>query len=156
MNNQLECLICQRIDLIKKSLNPYFVAELKTGYVVLGDSQYFKGYTLFLSKIHTSEIHLLPSDTKKIFLEEMSFVAEAVYHLFKPKKLNYELLGNTDEHLHWHIFPRYGTDPQPDMPIWVIDKKIQNAPEYVPTSEMLREVTKKLADEINKIQPQRI
>ena len=44
------CLICQRIELIKAGQNPYFVKELETGYVVIGDHQYFKGYTLFLAK----------------------------------------------------------------------------------------------------------
>ncbi|MDS2836880.1 HIT family protein, partial [Streptococcus pneumoniae] len=39
------CLICQRIELIKAGQNPYFVKELETGYVVIGDYQYFKGYT---------------------------------------------------------------------------------------------------------------
>jgi hypothetical protein len=32
--------------------------------------------------------------------------------------MNYELLGNTDPHLHWHIVPRYKTDPRWGQPIW--------------------------------------
>lgn len=47
MNN---CEICRRIKMIEEGTNPYFVAELETGYVVIGDHQYFEGYTLFLSK----------------------------------------------------------------------------------------------------------
>ncbi len=35
------CLICDRIELIKAGDNPYFVKELETGYVVIGDHQYF-------------------------------------------------------------------------------------------------------------------
>ena len=42
------CLICDRIEMIKNGDNPYFVKELKTGYVVIGDNQHFYGYTLFL------------------------------------------------------------------------------------------------------------
>ena len=41
------CLICDRINMIKQGTNKYFVAELETGYVVLGDNQHFLGYTLF-------------------------------------------------------------------------------------------------------------
>jgi len=48
------CLICQRIELIKSGDNPYFVKELETGYVVIGDHQYFEGYTLFLAKEHVT------------------------------------------------------------------------------------------------------
>ena len=44
------CGICERIQMIKNGSNPYFVKELETGYVVIGDFQHFKGYTLFLNK----------------------------------------------------------------------------------------------------------
>ena len=46
------CLVCDRIKMIKDNINPWFVKELKTGYVVIGDNQHFKGYTLFLCKEH--------------------------------------------------------------------------------------------------------
>lgn len=68
------CLICQRIDLIKKEENPYFVKELETGYLVVGDHQYFEGYSLFLAKEHVSELHHLKKETRLRFLEEMSLV----------------------------------------------------------------------------------
>lgn len=38
--------------MIKNGQNPYFVKELQTGYVVIGDNQHFYGYTLFLYKDH--------------------------------------------------------------------------------------------------------
>lgn len=44
------CFICDRINMTKNGTNPYFVKELETGYVVLGDNQHFKGYSLFLAK----------------------------------------------------------------------------------------------------------
>lgn len=101
-----ECLICERVKMIKNNLNKYFVKELETGYVVIGDHQYFKGYTLFLCKEHVTELHFLDEIFRMKFLYELSLVGEAVYNAFKPDKLNYELLGNGDAHLHWHIFPR--------------------------------------------------
>lgn len=61
------CLICERIDWIKEGRNPYFVKELETGYVVLGDHQYFKGYTLFLAKEHVTELHQMVPATKLKF-----------------------------------------------------------------------------------------
>ena len=53
------CMICERIRAIKNGTNPYFVQELETGYVVLGDHQHFKGYTLFLCKQHAAELFCL-------------------------------------------------------------------------------------------------
>ena len=99
------CLICDRIKMIKEDRNPYFVKELKTGYVVIGDHQHFKGYTLFLCKKHKTELFQLEDKVKIQFLEEMSLVAEAVSSAFGAEKMNYELLGNGDTHLHWHLFP---------------------------------------------------
>jgi diadenosine tetraphosphate (Ap4A) HIT family hydrolase len=36
----------------------------------------------------------------------MTFVAEAVFNVFTPDKMNHELLGNGCPHLHWHLYPR--------------------------------------------------
>ena len=117
-----KCLICERISLIKQGVSPHLVVELESSYVVLGDHQFYKGYTLLLSKIHCSELHLLPPGFKKQLLIEVAMVGEAVYKAFHPKKLNYELLGNEVSHVHWHIFPRYLDDPDLTMPVWVIDE----------------------------------
>ncbi len=48
----------------------------------------------------------------------MAEVAHAVARAFKPAKLNYEALGNGTPHLHWHLIPRYATDPHPRGPVW--------------------------------------
>ena len=117
------CMICQRIEQIEKGENPCFITEMKTGYVVFGDHQFYPGYSLFLSKIHAEELHDLVFDVKKQFLMEMTFVAEAIYKVFKPSKLNYELLGNKDRHMHWHLYPRYEDDPDPNKPIWSFPKE---------------------------------
>lgn len=141
------CLICNRISQIKNNNNPYFVKELKSGYAVLADYQFYKGYTLFLAKSHVEELHELKNN-REVYLQEMALVAEAVYIAFKPKKINYELLGNTDKHLHWHIIPRYANDPKPNSPIWIIDKKIRYAESVKPAAEELKRLIKNLANKI--------
>ena len=88
------CFICDRIKMINNGTNPYFVKELQTGYVVIGDNQHFKGYSLFLCKEHKTELFQLNHSKKIKFLEEMSIVAEAVSNAFGAEKMNYELLGN--------------------------------------------------------------
>ncbi len=123
MMDTLGCLICERIKLIEYGKNACFVSELSTGYIVFGDHQFYKGYTLFLSKNHVNELHELDPSTNLQFLKEMSIVAEAVHKLFRPRKLNYELLGNKDSHLHWHLFPRYLDDPDINRPVWAYPKQ---------------------------------
>jgi diadenosine tetraphosphate (Ap4A) HIT family hydrolase len=144
-----KCLICERIELIKNNQNKFFVKELPSGYVVLGDYQYYNGYTLLLSKTHTDELHKLTPKDRSQFLEDMALTAEAVYKAFQPNKLNYELLGNSDSHLHWHIFPRYKDDPQADRTVWVTPYSIRSA--ETPSEGKINELKDKLLTEINKL-----
>lgn len=80
------CLICDRIKMIKINQNKFFVKELKTGYVVLGDNQHFKGYTLFLYKEHENELYQLEPNEKLNFLEEMSLVGKLYQKPLNVKK----------------------------------------------------------------------
>ncbi|MGN0633898.1 MAG: HIT family protein [Oscillospiraceae bacterium] len=81
------CFICDRINMIKDGTNPYFVKELETGYVVLGDNQHFKGYSIFICKEHKTELFHLDHSYMMKFLEEMSIVAEAVSKAFSAEKM---------------------------------------------------------------------
>jgi diadenosine tetraphosphate (Ap4A) HIT family hydrolase len=119
-----QCEICRRLPLITP-YSPYFIAELETGFAVLGDHQVYEGYTIFIAKKCVPELHELERAERQKFLEEMSLVAEAVFNATKPRKLNYELLGNSVSHLHWHLFPRYANDPDPKWPVWN-DPRIQS------------------------------
>lgn len=150
MNNN-ECFICKRINMIEKGENPYFVAELETGYVVIGDHQYFNGYTLFLCKQHETELHFLDENYKIKFLTEMSMVAEAVHSAFKPEKLNYELLGNGDTHIHWHIFPRRENDTPVKGPVWWLDREVMYSNDVKPSEQELTEMKIKLYNELKKL-----
>lgn len=146
------CLICERIQQIKEGRNKYFVRELETGYVVLGDYQRFRGYTLFLCKTHTTELHFLEKEFRKQFLYEMSLVAEAVYQAFKPDKLNYELLGQGEGvHMHWHIFPRRAKDTPNPGPIWQLSKEELNDEKYILSEEALNEMKQQLNAELDKL-----
>lgn len=145
------CLICERIELIKQGKNPHFVKELETGYVVIGDGQYFKGYTLFLAKEHVTELHQMEYETKIKFLEEMSIVQEAVAKAFQAEKMNIELLGNGDAHVHWHLFPRkagdmkgYGHNGR--GPVWWVPWKEMSSEEYQPKENDLLQLVNRLKE----------
>ena len=125
-----DCEICRRIERMTPE-NPYLVAELETGYAVLADNQHIPGYTIFVSKTCVPELHDLSPGVRSRFLNEMALVAEAVFRAFAPRKLNYELLGNSVAHLHWHIFPRYEDDPNPQWPVWNNDEFLR-APRATP------------------------
>lgn len=150
------CLICNRISKIKEGRNKYFVKELETGYVVIGDNQFFNGYTLFLCKIHKTELSMLDKEFKLKFLEEMSIVAEAVQKATRAEKMNYEMLGNGDTHMHWHLFPRrdgdlgcYGVNGK--GPVWWCPRKMMYDDSTVPTEKELDKMKEKLLFELDQL-----
>ena len=145
------CLICDRIELIKQGKNPHFVKELETGYVVIGDGQYFKGYTLFLAKEHVTELHQMEYETKIKFLEEMSIVQEAVAKAFPAEKMNIELLGNGDAHVHWHLFTRKARDMKGyghngRGPVWWVPWEEMSSEEYQPKESDLLQLVNHLKE----------
>lgn len=150
------CLICDRIEMIKNGTNPYFVKELETGYVVIGDHQHFYGYTLFLYKTHGNKTELFHLDVPERlkFLEEMSVVAEAVSRAFGAEKMNYELLGMGDAHLHWHLYPRvkgdienYGNNGK--GPVWCYPMEKMYSDDNRPSADELSDMKSKLLSEFN-------
>lgn len=147
------CMICERINMIKADENPWFVKELETGYVVIGDNQHFKGYTLFLCKEHVTELFHLERSEKLKFLEEMSVVTQAVANAFGAEKMNCELLGNGDSHLHWHLFPRvkgdlenYGNNGK--GPVWWYPMEKMYSPENRPSPLELEKMKSCLLKEL--------
>lgn len=151
------CFVCDRIEMIQRGENPYFVKELETGYVVIGDFQHFKGYTLFLCKQHQTELFDLERDFKLKFLEEMSMVTEAVAHAFGAEKMNCELLGNGDAHLHWHLFPRRSGDLEGSEcgkkagPVWWYPIEKMYSPEARPSNEELDQMKAALSKELDQL-----
>lgn len=150
------CFVCDRISMINNGTNKYFVKELETCYVVIGDNQLFTGYTLFLCEIHKTELSMLDREFKIKFLKEMSVVAEAVQNATGAEKMNYEMLGNGDAHMHWHLFPRrendlneYGVNGK--GPVWWYLKEKMYDEATRPTDKELSELKNKVLEELNKL-----
>lgn len=105
------CLICERVQAAKEGQNPYLIHEFKSSFLVLGDHQYFKGYSVLLLKDHVRELHDLTVSRQQELFQELMAAGRAVFEAFKPWKMNYSCYGNQVPHVHWHIFPRYESDP---------------------------------------------
>jgi len=140
------CMMCENQKNIVA--DPYFIMELETGYVILGWYQRFKGYTLFSCKEHGPELHNLEHDFKVKFLEEMSLVAEAVFNVFKPDKMNYELLGNGCPHIHWHLYPRVKGDTPIKSSVYQLPNSVLFDESTRPNEEQRKELIEKIRTEI--------
>jgi diadenosine tetraphosphate (Ap4A) HIT family hydrolase len=116
------------------------VALLPTSVAILGTDQYYPGYTIVIARRHATELYHLSDAESTAYFQDMLKVARAIDRAFSPRKMNYELLGNTVAHLHWHLFPRYAGDPSPARPIWenVHDPKELADAEYRTTIEAIQ------------------
>ena len=94
------------------------IVELRHSRVVLNRDQFFPGYSLLFTKDHVTELFHLTPLVRGELIEEISRVAQALYDVFSPEKINYELLGNMVPHMHWHLVPRFTHDPLWPRPIW--------------------------------------
>lgn len=148
-----ECDLCGLLDAVEAGQHAGFVASLRTGTVVVSPvSQYHRGYSLFVSRTCVPELHDMPERRRVEFLREMSLVTEAMWRAFRPRKLNYELLGNSVAHLHWHLLPRHKGDPLPRIAAWenpaFIDS-LRNGPR--PTNRQVRSLRRRLLSELREV-----
>jgi len=94
------------------------IAALEHCYVLLNRDQFFPGYTFVFTREHVTELFHLEPAVRQEVMEEVSRVAEALAEVYRPTKMNYELLGNMVPHMHWHLVPRFAGDPLWPRPIW--------------------------------------
>ena len=96
-----------RIGSAIRGENPMVIATLKSGFAVIGDTQFLPGYCVLLPNRNVNSLNNLSLNERRDFLIDMSLIGDAILTVCNPRRINYEILGNTDVFLHAHIFPRY-------------------------------------------------
>ncbi len=103
-------IIHERVDLARKGQNPTVICRLRSGWLVLGDDQRLRGYSLLLADPIRDNLNELDPPERKQFLMDMASVGDALLRVQSPSLINYSILGNTDRALHAHIHPRYDSE----------------------------------------------
>jgi diadenosine tetraphosphate (Ap4A) HIT family hydrolase len=116
-----------RIGSALRGVNPSVLRRLDAGFAVIGDTQFLPGYcVLLVDTPNVERLTDLPRRRRLEFLADLELVAEAVERVCARRdsgfrRVNLEILGNTDPFLHAHIWPRYDWEP-PDLvgrPVWL-------------------------------------
>ena len=105
------CMICDQVQLWRDHENPYFIHEFKHSIFVIGMHQFHPGYSLILLKEHVRELHELAPSVQTALFQEVMAATAAIVRVFQPWKMNHACYGNAEQHVHWHMFPRYDTLP---------------------------------------------
>lgn len=138
----MSCPLCDRELALKQNTYPYLIKEFRHSWWLVGDHQFYPGYTVLLLKGHSREMSDLEPEVAKEVFGELMLAHKAVESVYRPHKMNLHSLGNVVDHIHWHLFPRYADDPYRLKPVWLqmdefATKSISGA-EALPIAEKLR------------------
>ena len=102
---------------------PRTIARIRSGWLVLGEAQFVRGYSLLLPDPVVADLNALSHADRKTLLFEMTVVGDALLELTGAVRINYEILGNLEPALHVHIFPRFKDEPEDlrTRPVWFYD-----------------------------------
>jgi diadenosine tetraphosphate (Ap4A) HIT family hydrolase len=109
-----------RIGSAQKGENPMVITKMRSGFAVIGDTQFLPGYCVLLPIKKVESLEELDFELRSQYLLDMSLIGEAVKNVCHPRRINYSIYGNTDPFLHAHIFPRYEWEPEEIIPypVW--------------------------------------
>jgi diadenosine tetraphosphate (Ap4A) HIT family hydrolase len=116
-----------RVGSALRGENPTVLARLPASFAVIGDVQWLPGYCVLLTDDPAaSRLTDLARPKRRQFLQDMDRLGEAVQRVcarLDPafRRINLEILGNTDAFLHAHIWPRYDWEPLDRVrhPVWL-------------------------------------
>ena len=127
-----------RIGAARRGENPTVIARLPASFAVIGDVQWLPGYCVLLTDDSAAtRLSDLSHDDRAAYLASMARLAAAVENVCGARdpgfrRVNVEILGNTDPFLHAHIWPRYAWEP-PELigkPVWLYPADRWNDPAY--------------------------
>jgi len=102
---------------------PGFIAEMPHSATWLLPDQTYHGRTVVWLKEHFGDPADLPVTLRTALMSEVMRTAEAVRRELRPDRLNYTCFGNVVPHVHFHIIPRYKTDPDWGKAPWRENEK---------------------------------
>ncbi|MFI6355269.1 diadenosine tetraphosphate hydrolase [Streptomyces sp. NPDC050743] len=116
-----------RIGAALRGENPTVLRRLQAGFAVIGDVQFLPGYSVLLvDEPGVQRLSELPRAKRLAFLSDMDRLGEAVERACRRldpafRRVNLEILGNTDPFLHAHVWPRFEWE-SPEVvgkPVWL-------------------------------------
>ena len=78
----------------------------------MGPAQFLPGYCLLLPDPVVGSLNDMAEPDRAAFLRDMALLGDAVTKIVKPRRINYEMLGNLAPALHAHIIPRRTDEPK--------------------------------------------
>jgi len=140
----------QAIETARAGTNPSLICRLPSGWAVLCDMQYLRGYTILLPDPGVPSLNDLDLQKRAAYLCDMALVGDALLEATGALRINYAICGNNDPALHAHIVPRYQNEPEAyrkNHP-WSYPKDTMEAVKFDPARD--RDLIRQIAAAIQK------
>lgn len=102
----------ERVEQTRKAENPTVICRMPSGWAVLGDTQFLRGYSLLLPDPVVPDLNALNIPRRTRFLLDMTLIGDALLEVTDAARINYSVFGNFDAALHARITPRYASEPE--------------------------------------------
>lgn len=98
------------------------VCKLEASTLYLDRNQTYRGHCqLIYDGGHVAGLEYLSQEECARLMGDLHHAAGAISRACSPALMNYASFGNVVPHLHWHLVPRYRSDPRWGMPIYTTD-----------------------------------
>ena len=95
------------------------IASLSSSSLYLERNQAWRGYSILVfDGRHVTGLEQLTTEEHAKFSADLKQAGNAIFSAVRPDHMNYATLGNVIPHLHYHLIPRYRSDPRWGAPIW--------------------------------------
>ena len=111
-----ECIFCEMKDLNVQDTDNLLVDKDKNTFTVLNLYPYNNGHLMIIPFIHTNDFTSLDKSVYSEIMEKLQLAQKALTKVFNPQGFNIganigKVAGaGIDEHIHFHIVPRWNGD----------------------------------------------
>src|SRR5579863_5616852 len=107
-----ETAIHAQVTAAREGRDPRVIARLYSGWAVLGEKQFLRGYALLLPDPVVPTLNALGAQERSVFLLDMARLGDALLKVTGALRINYAIFGNVEPALHAHVIPRYGAETE--------------------------------------------
>jgi diadenosine tetraphosphate (Ap4A) HIT family hydrolase len=112
MSSLPETAIHRRVARLREGRDETFIARLPSGWAVLGEQQFLRGYCLLLPDPVVPHLNALHGAARAGVLADATTLGDAVLAVTGALRINYAIFGNVEPALHVHVVPRYVDEPE--------------------------------------------
>lgn len=103
--------IHRRVAALRAGSDGTLITRLSSGWAVLGEQQFLRGYALLLPDPVVGTLNELRGPARAAFLTDMALLGDAVLAATGALRINYAMFGNQEPALHAHVVPRFSDEP---------------------------------------------